>query len=1069
MLASSLGTFAGARDAGLPLEPTRKLEYNVEQGTWLSLDLSADGRTIVFDMLGDLYVLPAEGGEARAITRGLAFDTQPVYSPDGAWIAFLSDRSGAENLWIARPDGTEPRQLSFRDDHDTFISPAWSADGRALYVTHHRADLNAYELWRFDLEGGASELVQPTRKAADEPKESWRHVLGVAPSADGRYLYHATHVGELHFDRLPQWSIERRDLASGIVETIVSAPRSPRPDLVFGSAFRPAISPDGRRLVYAAHHDGGTILRLLDLETLEDRVLVPRGQQHQLMAFPTQDHLPRYTFTRDGKALIYAVDGRFRRLDIASKQETAIPFRARVSLDVGPELRVSIRQETGPVRARLIQSPEVSPDGRRVAFSALGQVYVMELTRGARPRRLTRGAAPEFHPSWSPDGRRVVYVTWSAREAGHVWSAAVDGASESARLTSSAAFYTHPVYSPDARAILVVRSSNATRMGSYMEYGNLRQAELIELPAAGGSSRVLVKDRLGGKPHFADDASRVHLLFGDGLNSVARDGSDRRRELLARGPGWYFMEGPAPVDDARLSPDGRWALVLIAQQLHLLAMPTVEERVVDLARPQVEHRRITDVGADFFEWSDGGQSITWAVGSTLHRLPLASVLEARGRGGPRVETFEAVVEVPRDTPRGTLMLRGATAITMRGEEVIEDADVLIVDDRIRGIGARGTVAIPPGATIRDVRGRYLVPGFIDVHDHLADVRRGVLDVESWGARANLAYGVTTALDPSPLSIDMLAYEDLVDSGRMIGSRIHSTGPALFSFNEFRSKAEVVRVLSRYRQHYRTFNLKQYRTGNRRVRQWVAQAARELGLMPTTEGALALKLDLGQIMDGFAGSEHALPAVPLGEDVVQLLARTGVGYTLTLQGTNGGPPAQDYFIARTAPHDDAKLNRFAPHFVVDVKTLQALWRDPREYLFPRLAESAARVHRAGGLIGIGTHGEMPGLGFHWELQAHAAGGMTPHELLRVATLSSAAVIGREAEFGSLEPGKYADVLVLERNPLERIENTLSLREVMKNGRLYDADTLDELWPQQRRLPAPWFASDDSSFRRFDPAN
>jgi hypothetical protein len=189
--------------------------------------------------------------------------------------------------------------------------------------------------------------------------------------------------------------------------------------------------------------------------------------------------------------------------------------------------------------------------------------------------------------------------------------------------------------------------------------------------------------------------------------------------------------------------------------------------------------------------------------------------------------------------------------------------------------------------------------------------------------------------------------------------------------------------------------------------------------------------------------------------VQLVARSGVGYTLTLQTTHGGPEAQDYFIANARPHQDPKLNHFAPHYVLDTKALQRTWRDPQEYLFPRVAASAAEVVRAGGLVAVGTHGEMPGIGFHWEMQAYAMGGMRPHEVLRAGTLQSAQMIGRGSEFGSLEPGKYADLVVLEADPLEEIRNALAIAQVMKNGRLYDGGTLDELWPRQRPLSQPWW--------------
>jgi len=205
-----------------------------------------------------------------------------------------------------------------------------------------------------------------------------------------------------------------------------------------------------------------------------------------------------------------------------------------------------------------------------------------------------------------------------------------------------------------------------------------------------------------------------------------------------------------------------------------------------------------------------------------------------------------------------------------------------------------------------------VPGFADVHHHWGEVRRGVLDLRDWGFLATLAYGVTAGLDPSPLSIDMLAYQDLIDAGLTTGPRVYSTGPAIFSYNNFTSVQQVEAVLSRYPDHYWTRNLKEYRTGNRRQREWVAQVAYELGIMPTCEGALDMKLDLTQVQDGFAGNEHALTAVPLYEDVVQLFSRTRVSYTPTLQIGNGGPPAGNYFLTSMSPHDDPKINRFIPH-------------------------------------------------------------------------------------------------------------------------------------------------------------
>jgi imidazolonepropionase-like amidohydrolase len=437
----------------------------------------------------------------------------------------------------------------------------------------------------------------------------------------------------------------------------------------------------------------------------------------------------------------------------------------------------------------------------------------------------------------------------------------------------------------------------------------------------------------------------------------------------------------------------------------------------------------------------------WSVGSTIERRALG--------GGPTTSTA-AVVTVPRDVPSGRLLLRGATVLTMGPAGTIQNADLLIEGNRIAAVGASGALDVPSGTAVRDVTGRFITPGLIDVHDHVADIRRDVLDFAAWGPAANLAYGVTTAFDPSTLTVDMLAYQDALDAGLTIGSRIFSTGTALFAFNDLRSPEQVEAVLQRYLDRYRLTNIKMYRSGNRRVREWIAQAALRLGLQPTTEGALAAKLDLSHILDGYSGNEHAIPPPVLHDDFVQLLARSGTSYDLTLQITHGGYPAQDFFIARDAPHDDAKYARFAPPWFRDQKFWQREWRDPSAYLFPTIAASALAVKRAGGLVAIGAHGEVPGLGTHWEMQAHQIGGWTPTEILEAATINGARAIGRAADLGSLEPGKLADLVVLDKDPRLNIANALAIDWVMKDGRLYAGETLAQEWPEPKPAPRFWFS-------------
>jgi Tol biopolymer transport system component len=1057
----------------LPEAVARRVHLETDSGTWMSVDISPTSGAIVFDLLGVLYTMDATGGRARPLLRdrGLAFETQPTFSPDGKSLAFVSDYSGAENLWIARADGSDPRQITFGDDDTVLTSPAWSADGASLYVSRFRPDLANFELWRHDLAGGAT-LLSPIRDSPKAPRPEWRSTLGAVASPDGRFIYYARHGGSLDFDAVDNWTIARWDLASGAETTIVSLPDGPRTALNPGAFFRPAISHDGRLLAYASRVEGRTELRLRDLTTGEDRRLAFPIEHDQLQAMMWQDLIPRYAFTPKGDALILDVDGHFERVAIADGAATPLPFHAVIDRDVAAPTRRHIVEETGPVRARLIMAPVASPDRRTLAFSALGRLYLMALDGPAAPRPFARGGDPAFEPSWSPDGRTLVWVTWSERSGGAIWRAPVDGSEPPRRLTDRAAYYSYPVFTPDGRSVVAVRSAQQARLDLYMEYGKLRQADLISVPATGGASRVITSGKIGGRPQFATDPGQVLILAEDGLDQVDLATGARSPRVQVLGPGWYFQDGPPPVDDLRISPDGRWLLAQVSQQLHVVATPK-PGTTVDLEAPDLPHRRIG--AADYFEWSADGRSIDWSTGSTFHTAPLAGVrlnppdkpgwtAEARVEG-QRDQT--ARVEVPRDAGRGTLLLRGGHALTMTADHPeIADADILIQGDRIAAIGPRGTLAVPTGTPIRDVGGAWIVPGFIDTHDHIATVRRDVLGLEDWGLRARLAYGVTTSFDPSTLTIDMLAYQDLLDAGLMTGPRLRQTGVALFSMQRFASLDDVRAVVRRYRDDYRLSNIKEYRTGDRRVREWVAQSCRELGLQPTTEGALAMKLDLSQIIDGFAGNEHALVASPLQTDVLGLLTATRTSYTTTLQITNGGPPGEDWSIVADDPFADTKVHRFWPPFAIDQALLRRPWRRLPEYRFPGIAGDAAALQRVGGLVGIGSHGETPGIGFHMEMEEHQMGGMTAGEVLHAATIGSAETIGREHDLGSLEVGKLADLVVLDRDPTADIHNARSIRQVMRGGRLYDAATLAQLWPDPAPPPASWW---DDGAERWLPAD
>jgi hypothetical protein len=868
--------------------------------------------------------------------------------------------------------------------------------------------------------------------------------------------------------------------------------------------------PDGKALLYVTRYETESGLRLRNLQTGEDRwVKYPITRDDQESRF-TRDLFPGYAFLPGGKEIVYTNDGKLRRLNIATGEEKLIPFTAQVSQELGPKLDFPQKVEEGPVKVRLIQDAVESPDGKRLAFSALTHLYVMDIP-GGKPRRLTSGNAREFQPVWSPDGKWIAYVTWSAA-GGQILKLPASGGAPKV-LTETTAFYSDPAWSPDGDRIVALRGNAYDRDNSTFDFGVAGSPDLIWFSADGGPANLILPARGAGKPHFTHEKDRIYLYTAAGLISLRYDGTDRRTHLQVKAPPLGFSDEPGPADDVRVSPDGNWVLAHIMNQLYVTAMPVVggEAPTIMVNAASVPLKKITDIGADYFAWADDGKTITWAVGASFFRQPLSAISfeppkEEKKEGEKKdgdakdadkdkresaqaadakkdekkeekkpekfkeqektVEEFAVDMEFPRKTPKGTVVLRGATVITMKGDEVLKNADIVVENNRIKSVGARGSV--PAGAKVFDVGGKTITPGFIDTHAHWFEIRRGILDTQNWNFLANVAYGVTAGLDVQTATNDMFAYEDLVDSGEIIGLRAFSTGPGVFSDNNFQSVEEVKGVLTRYKKYYGTSNIKSYVVGNRKQRQFMVQASKELEMMPTTEGALDLKLNLTHVIDGFHGNEHTLPITPLYKDVIQMFAQSGIAETPTLIVNYGGPFGEDYWYLNTEVHDNAKLNHFTPHRVIDEKTKRRPgWFRKDEFAFPKLSAQMAKLVRAGGLVGVGSHGQLQGLGYHWEMWMLASGGMTPLETLRCATVNGAKIIGRPADLGSIEPGKLADLVIMDKNPLDDIHNTNTIHWVMKNGELFEGDTLDQLWPEQKKLEPLWFWNNYDAPKAGDP--
>ncbi len=1036
---------------GLPLKSDRKIEFTTSEGTWTSLDVSPDGKTIIFDMVGNLYTIPIEGGEAKRITNeGMSFNQMPRFSPDGTHIAFLSDRDGCKNVWIAKLDGSDAKKLT-SETHEGFTgfaSPSWTPDSQ--YVLASYSSSAGQNIWMYHIKGGSG--IQVTKSAG----RGVGSYLGAVASPDGKSLYFAK-------GSQASWQIERRDLATGAEEPITHDS---------GSAFRPAVSPDGSLIVYATHHDGQTGLRVLELNTGNERWLKYPVQRDETHSFARSDLYPGFVFTPDGKDIVVTYGGKIHRVNVATGDEKLIPYTAHVTIDLGPSLNDQIRVEDGPtVRARLIQAPQQSPDGRQLAFSALGHMYLMDIP-GGTPKRIGDGKRGKFQPAWSPDGQWIAYVTWTTEEGGHIWKMRADGSSAQ-KLTTVSAYYSSPAWTPDGSKIVALEdtadSFREDPTGEVLADGKLYQ--LVWVSADGGDYHVIAASHAFTWPHFSVEKDRVyvHAPRGNELVSMRLDGSDRRSEFKI-GANNYGIQ------DMMLSPDGKFLAAAFNRNVYVLSVTRVGGEAPTLQLKEgassVPVKKISDYGADYFAWADGGKTLTWAVGSSFFRQSMASVsFEPEKKKEGQSTEWNAIpdkkhgyeeitvnVEEPRKKPSGTVVLRGANVITMKGDEVVQDADVVVTDNRIAAVGKRGSVKVPAGAKVMDVHGNTIMPGMIDTHDHwMWRIGRNLLETQNWDYIAHIAYGVTTGRDPQTESHDAFPYEDLVDAGIMIGPRAPSTGAGIVDA-DFPSYEETYNVVKKYAEYYRTHTIKSYMIGNRKQRQWVVEACKRLHIMPTTEGGSDTMMDLTHAVDGFSGNEHALPIVPLYEDAVELMAKSGIAYTPTFVVNYGGPEAQDYFIEHSDLHSDPKVQRFFPDFFIDHKTAQREWHRMDQYHFQLVAASAAKILREGGIVCTGGHGEFPGFATHWEAWALQSGS-TAMEALRAATLNGAKAIGYEQDLGSIEAGKLADLVVLTKDPLQDIHNTMAIRYVMKNGELFEGDTVNEIWPEQKQLPPLWFQKDN----------
>ncbi len=1019
----------------------REIDINVTEGTWMSLDVSPDGKTIAFDMLGDIYTMPAGGGKATNISAGMAWEYQPRFSPDGSKIAFTSDRAGGDNIWVMDRDGENKKQIT-EESFRLLNNPTWHPSGDYIAARKHfttSRSLGVGEVWMYHINGGSG--VQLVKK----PSEAHQKELGEPMfSPDGDYVYYSQNITSGPIFEYAQDSntelfrIKRYDMETGEITNAVGGA---------GGAVRPTPSPDGKHIAYVKRVRAESQLFIKNLESGEERMVFDHLDQDMQETWGVQGMYPNMDYSPDGKSLYFWAKGLIHKVDVESGDVDHIEFKVADTRTVMDAPRPSVEVAPQEFKTRMPRFVKVSPDGKQLVFESLGKLYFRGVKSGnVRPLTKLPANVRELYPAWSRDGKTIAFVTWDDNDLGAIHTINV-GSRKINTVTTSPGHYRRPEFSPSGDFITYEKggggflTSDQWSSDTGLFIMDLEQRNPVRL------------SKSGSEPHFDGDELRVFFTKNidqkSTLVSTNLLGDDERKHASSKMAQSYHV-----------SPDG--SMVAYRENYNLYVMPllTGPQNVgAGMKTGALPVTKVSQGGATYPSWSTDN-TLFWTLGPDLYRVSKDEMAD---------DEFEPVSEatsslsykVKTDKPSGKVMLTNARLITMKGDDggVIENGSILVDGDRIVAIGESIDVSDREVTTI-DLEGKTIVPGFIDAHAHGPQGTDELIPQQNWKAIATLALGVTTIFDPSSRASEIFTAGEMQKAGMLLAPRTYSTGEVIYGakapgfFANIQSAEDAEEHVSRLAGQG-AHGVKNYNQPRRDQRQQVVKAAREHDLIVVAEGGSLYHMDMSLVQDGNTSVEHNLPQMAIYDDVIQMFSQTNVAYVPTLAVTYGGVRGEDYYYQESDVWKHPILSKHVPPTILQGRSVRRQMAPAEDYADAKAGAVSKQLLEAGVPVSIGAHGQREGLAAHWEMWSFARGGMSPLQALRTATTEPARHLGFDKDIGSLESGKLADLVILSENPLDDIRNTETIEHVMLGGRLYEAKTMNEVHTgDAERAPYWW---------------